>query len=316
MSDRRQSADLFLLAPTWKGRGLAFLRFLAFVLLFCVFSFVPLLFLYWLLIFQWHLHPTANLERMLAIEVAAQGLGALAATALMARAGGRRLRDFGFGGHDRWRNFLIGIATGLALLSLMLLAMRAASAVSIEPATTAISTAAFHAVFYALLMLGVAFSEEGFSRGYALVALSQSVSFWPAAIATGTIFGLMHTFNGGETPVGLASAGLFGIVLAYSYRRTGSLWFAYGIHAGWDYAESFVFGVPNSGVTLPGGLFHARFDGPAWLTGGSAGPEGSVLMLLALGAMVLVIQKISRSAGSADPDPASVAALAVSTESR
>lgn len=315
MSDRRQNADLFLLAPTWKGRGLAFLRLLAFVLLFCVFSFIPLLVLYWLLIFQWHLHPTANLERMLAIEVAAQGLGALAATALIARAGGRRLRDFGFGGHDRWRNFLIGIATGLALLSLMLLAMRAASAVSIEPATTAISPATFHAVFYALLMLGVAFSEEGFSRGYALVALSQSVSFWPAAIATGAIFGLMHAFNGGETPVGVASAGLFGIVLAYSYRRTGSLWFAFGIHAGWDYAESFVFGVPNSGVTLPGGLFHARFDGPAWLTGGSAGPEGSILMLLALGAIVLVIQKMC-SAGSATPDPTSVAALAATTESR
>jgi CAAX protease family protein len=316
MSAHRQSTDLFLLAPTWKGRGLAFLRFLAFVILFCVFSFVLLLFFYWLPISQWHFDPTAELEGTLAMQVAAQGLGALAATALMARAGGRRLRDFGLGGHDRLRNFVIGIATGLALLSLMLLTMRVASAFSIELATSAISTAAVHAAFYALLMLGVAFSEESLCRGYALVVLSQSISFWPAAIATGAVFGLLHAVNGGETVVGLASAGLFGIVLAYSYRQTRSLWFACGIHGGWDYAESFVFGVPNSGVTLPGGLFHTRVDGAAWLTGGSAGPEGSVLMLLALGIMLLVVWKIARSAAGANPESASVSAWAATTAPR
>jgi len=48
MSDHRRSADLFLLAPTWTGRGLAFLRFLAFVVLFCVFT-VGLALLFWLL---------------------------------------------------------------------------------------------------------------------------------------------------------------------------------------------------------------------------------------------------------------------------
>ena len=308
MSEYRQSTDLFRLAPTWKGRVLAFLRFLAFVVLFCIFSFVLLLLFTWILVAGWHVNPSTGIEWMLALQVTAQALGALAATALMARAGGRRLRDFGFGGPDRLRNFLTGIASGLVLLSLMLLAMAAASAVWIEPATDPLPTVATHAAFYALLMLGVAFSEESFSRGYALVALSQSISFWPAALATGAIFGLLHAVNGGETPVGLVSAALFGILLAYSYRRTGSLWFAYGIHGGWDYAESFVFGVPNSGVSLPGSLVHARFDGPAWLTGGSAGPEGSVLMLLVFAALWLVIRRLSRSAGSAAPDAAPAAA--------
>jgi uncharacterized protein len=70
----------------------------------------------------------------------------------------------------------------------------------------------------ALLMFGVAVAEEGLFRGYALVALSQSISFWPAALATSMLFGLMHLVNGGESATGIASAMLFGMVLSYSYR--------------------------------------------------------------------------------------------------
>lgn len=314
MSDERQSADLFRLAPSWKGRVGAFLRFLVFVALFFVFTMVLLLVLGWLAIPDWPHDAMAHLDRLLPLQVAAEVAGALAATALMARASRRRLGDFGFTGPHRARNFLVGLATGLALLALLLLAMRLGSAMTIERAAGALSTAARDAALYALMMLGIGYAEESFSRGYALVALSRSLSFWPAAIATGLVFGMMHGFNGGETPMGLASAAVFGIILAYSYRRTGSLWFAVGIHAGWDYAESFVFGVPNSGITLPGYLFQARFDGPAWLTGGSAGPEGSVLILLVFAAILLIIRKLSPPA--ADADTPSLAAWAPPTRSR
>jgi hypothetical protein len=74
------------------------------------------------------------------------------------------------------------------------------------------------AMLDALLMFGVAVAEEGLFRGYALVALSQSISFWPAALATSMLFGLMHLVNGGESATRIASAMLFGMVLSYSYR--------------------------------------------------------------------------------------------------
>jgi uncharacterized protein len=316
MSDERESADLFRLAPTWKGRVWAFLRFLAFAALFSVFTIVLLLILGWLVIPGWPHGAMAHLDRLLPLEVAAEVVGALGATALMARAGGRRLGDFGFGGADRARNFLIGLASGIGLLALLLLAMRLGSATEIEGATGGLSAAARDAALYALMMLGIGYAEESFSRGYALVSLSQSLSFWPAATLTGLVFGLMHAANGGETPMGVASAALFGIVLAYSYRRTGSLWFAVGVHAGWDYAESFVFGVPNSGVTLPGYLLQARFDGLAWLTGGSAGPEGSVLILAVFAVMVLIIRKLAPPRAGADTETPSLAAWATPTRPR
>ena len=79
-----------------------------------------------------------------------------------------------------------------------------------------------------------------------------------------------------------------GLILAYSFRRSGALWFALGFHASWDYAQSFVFGVPDSGVWLPGALLHPTIHGPSWLTGGSAGREGSVLALPILAVLALV----------------------------
>jgi hypothetical protein len=64
---------------------------------------------------------------------------------------------------------------------------------------------------------------------------------------------------------------------------------ALGIHAGWDYAQSFVYGVPDSGVVLPGSLLRASMGSPPILTGGKVGPEGSVLMVLILAALVRLI---------------------------
>jgi membrane protease YdiL (CAAX protease family) len=230
---------------------------------------------------------------MLAIGVGEEGVGAFAATALMARIGRRRFRDFGWGKRDRRRNFLFGLATGGLTLCLLMLALGSLSAVSLAPGPGG-GAAIFYGPFYAVLMLGVGFAEESFFRGYALVALAQSLSFWPAALLTATLFSLLHSFNGGETPAGLVSVGLFGMVLAYSYRRTGSLWFACGLHGGWDFAQTFVFGVPNSGVVFPGGLLQPQFYGPVWLTGGSAGPEGSLLTVPALAIAVFVLEAVVR----------------------
>jgi len=48
-----------------------------------------------------------------------------------------------------------------------------------------------------------------------------------------------------------------------------------GFHAAWNWGETFFYGVPESGFPPKGHLFNPTFAGPVWLTGGSAGPEGS-----------------------------------------
>jgi membrane protease YdiL (CAAX protease family) len=297
MSDSGQTADPFLPLMGGKRRVFACLRLFAFLLLaagllFALDDVLPRL--------PWPAH--AYQWRMM-IAAAELALCVLAVTAVMARVSRRPTRDFGLGGPDRMRNFLIGIVSGLGLLSLLLLGLYLASAVSLGPATAITDVALSYGIYYALVMLAVAFGEEGLYRGYALVALSEGISFWPATLVLAALFGLQHAFNRGETALGLVAAGLFGIVVAYSFRRTRSLWFGYGFHASWDYGETFIFGVPNSGATFPGGLFHPEFHGPAWLTGGSAGPEGSILIVLVLAVAVLIVRRVLRPAGTVIVQP-------------
>jgi hypothetical protein len=78
------------------------------------------------------------------------------------------------------------------------------------------------------------------------------------------------------------------LAFAFSFRATGSLWLAIGCHAGWNYAQSFIFGVPNSALVFPQHLLHPAISGPEWITGGAIGPEGSVLSLLLPNAVILL----------------------------
>ena len=55
-----------------------------------------------------------------------------------------------------------------------------------------------------------------------------------------------------------------------------------------DWGETYFYGVPDSGQTLPGHLLSASSSGPAWLSGGSVGPEGSVLCTLLILAVWLI----------------------------
>jgi hypothetical protein len=60
----------------------------------------------------------------------------------------------------------------------------------------------------------------------------------------------------------------------------------------WDWGESYLYSVPNSGTLLPGHLLHASFQGPTWLTGGSVGPEGSYLVFAVLVALWIVFDRV------------------------
>jgi CAAX protease family protein len=138
------------------------------------------------------------------------------------------------------------------------------------------------AIFWGAFFLIVGFYEEFAFRGYVQFTLGQGVGFWPAAVALSLIFGVMHATNQGESWMGIAGVVLTGLFWCLTLRRTGSLWFAVGMHASFDFAETFLYSVPDSGEVFPGHLSNATIHGPGWLTGGTAGPEASVLDFLVL----------------------------------
>ncbi len=71
-------------------------------------------------------------------------------------------------------------------------------------------------------------------------------------------------------------------------RRTGTLWLPVGFHAAWDWGETFFYGVPDSGEVAPGHLFNASLTGSKWLTGGSVGPEASVLCIFLIAVLFVL----------------------------
>jgi membrane protease YdiL (CAAX protease family) len=103
--------------------------------------------------------------------------------------------------------------------------------------------------------------------------------FWQAAWLTSTLFGFVHTGNNGENWIGIFAAGGIGFVFCVSVYVTGSAWWAIGCHASWDWAETYFYGTADSGLVARGHLLTAIPNGnPLW-SGGTDGPEGSVLVL-------------------------------------
>lgn len=126
---------------------------------------------------------------------------------------------------------------------------------------------------YALALLGLVPCYLLDRRGAAHSA------FWQAAWVTSTLFGFVHTGNGGENWIGIFAAGAIGFVFCVSVRLTGSAWWAIGAHAGWDWGETFFYGTPDSGLVAKGHYFSTTAVGnPLW-SGGTDGPEGSLLVI-------------------------------------
>ena len=126
----------------------------------------------------------------------------------------------------------------------------------------------------------VALEEEFHYRGYQLSTLTKGIGFWPAAIVLSAVFGFSHLGNSGENWLGIFNASAGGLLFCLLLRRSGDLWMPIGFHASWDWTQTYFYGVPDSGHVLPGHLLAGNFFGPRWLTGGTVGPEGSVLLTL------------------------------------
>ncbi len=150
------------------------------------------------------------------------------------------------------------------------------------------------AAFWGLYFLLVGLFEDFHFRGYLQFTLTRGIGFWPAAALLSGYFGWSHRLNEGERWTGLLAAAMIGLFFCLTLRRTGSLWFAVGFHAAWDWGETFVYSVPDSGTGFPGHLLKTSLHGPAWLTGGVVGPEGSLLCFVVIGVVWVVFARIYR----------------------
>jgi membrane protease YdiL (CAAX protease family) len=189
-------------------------------------------------------------------------------------------------------NFWRGALWGLVMIAGAVLAIAIGGGVSFNGFGVHGWNLFHQALLWAAGFFLVGLWEESFFRGYALATLADGIGFWPAASVLSALFGGIHLLNGGEAWTGVPQIFLISMLFCLTLRRTGSLWFAVGMHAAWDFGETFIFSAPDSGTFGVGTLLRSTFHGPRWLTGGVVGPEGSVIGVLAVILAMLIFARL------------------------
>lgn len=132
-----------------------------------------------------------------------------------------------------------------------------------------------------------ALAEEVLFRGVPLVLLAAAFGRGSAVVAIAVLFALAHITNPNATPLALGNIALAGIFLGLAFYAPGGIWTAFGAHLGWNSLLA-CLDTPVSGVPFEIPMLEYNPGSPAWLTGGSFGPEGGLAATLALTAAILV----------------------------
>lgn len=124
---------------------------------------------------------------------------------------------------------------------------------------------------------------EAFYRGGVAKVKSALLS----CVITSTFFGLAHFGNNGATIYSTINLSLDGMMICLPFLITGRLGLSIGMHFSWNLVQGTIFGLPNSGTVASASIFDSTLADNMF-TGGTFGPEGSIL-LIAMDALAVVI---------------------------
>lgn len=173
-----------------------------------------------------------------------------------------------------------GISLGFALFSVIILPLFAAGMVDLH-----IANQTPNLLFHGTFAIRTGILEELMFRLLIFYFLERAFGSAAALLLSSAFFGLSHALNPAATlGSSLAIAIEAGLLLGLCFMLTRRLWLAAGLHMGWNFTQSAIFGVPLSGKPVEG-IFTYQDLGPAYLTGGAFGIEAgmaSVIMSLLL----------------------------------
>ena len=213
----------------------------------------------------------------------------LVATSVMARLERRPLRSYGYTDSAGLQRLCLGACWGFLTISALVGALWVHGSLVFDGFSSANRHVLPVAAAAALGSLLVGLLEESLLRGYLQFVLARALGFWWAALTLSLIFGLLHAGNGGETWLGLFGVVAGGLFFCLSLWYTKSLFWAVGFHSGFDWGEAYLYGTPDSGEVAPWRLIVTHPTGNALWSGGSAGPEGSWLLVPLLVASIVVM---------------------------
>lgn len=208
---------------------------------------------------------------------------------------GRRFRSLGFEEPRRApRQILWGVAGGLLLATLAMLTLVLLGQGSIRWNADALTPADWLMALVWIAVYAVQSSSEEIAvRGFAAQAYARRFGIVAAIALQAVLFAALHAGNDGFGVLPIVNMLLLSVALGLWVLKNGSLWSACAFHSTWNWALSRLFGTTMSGHESSHGIFviTPSADGPALITGGTFGIEGSLITAVLLAAMIAVLAR-------------------------
>ena len=163
-----------------------------------------------------------------------------------------------------------------------------------------VSFSQFNIFSFLLLLLAVfiqSSAEEITDRMYYYQVIRKGYrNKWVAIVGNALVFSLLHIFNSGITVLALLNIFFSGVLCSLFVYYFDSLWAAFGVHTGWNFTQSILLGLPNSGKVVPYSIFmldtasarNSLFYNVVF------GIEGTVFSTIILGLICVVVYLVGR----------------------
>ena len=167
-------------------------------------------------------------------------------------------------------HFFLGIVAGAGIIGFCIL-------IAFLHGGAELAANGFHVVYLLgglLCVLIQAGAEEMVFRGYLLGVIRLNREDWGAVLISAGIFAAIHLLNPGMTMFGCLRLFISGVVLGLMVCRCKSLWMAIAFHTAWNYAQTFVFGLPVAGMVSEKAIFRISAVHSSLFYDAVAGVEG------------------------------------------
>lgn len=153
---------------------------------------------------------------------------------------------------NNWKTFLIGVAIGFGLNGICILAAWLHKDISLYYYS-------FRPIYLVIIFIAVfvqSSAEELLCRGFLYQRLMRRYKR-PAVAIVGNalLFALLHLLNNGVTVLSVLNIFVVAIMFSLMVYYMDSLWCAMAAHAAWNFTQNIIFGLPNSGMTVPYSVF-------------------------------------------------------------
>ena len=186
-----------------------------------------------------------------------------------------------------------GAALGWGMLLVALLPMMLTGNLhpqfSLAPHNWGLALLSLATIAFSTLALEVAF------RGFIFARLIDAIGPTTATIFLSMVYAYISAARPNATGLSVIVTFLLALLFSFAYLRTHALWLGWGLHFAWSASMTILFGLPIAGYATYDNLIFTSVAGPAWLTGGSYGPEAALFTALAVLAAMIVLYRITRT---------------------